>query len=319
MVVAAYDAPPVCACHLATDTGTAEGSPLEMPFDALDDEEGAALPAGLPPVVDAHVHLFPDRLFEAIWAWFDEHAWPIRYRLRSPEVIRFLLSRGVDRIVALHYAHKPGMARGMNRWMAELCRREPRVTGLATVFPGEPDSGAILDEAFADGLAGVKLHAHVQRVSADDPALEPVYRACVRWDRPLLFHLGREPASPAYGVDTRAICSVERTEHVLRAFPDLRLCVPHLGADEFEGYLRLLERYDNLWLDTTMLVAGFFPLDVPVERFAARPDRLLYGTDFPNIPYAWDREIRLLADMDLPEHDLARILGETARDLFGLP
>ena len=41
-------------------------------------------------IVDAHVHLFPERVFEAIWHWFDKHAWNIRYRLHAEEVVEFL-------------------------------------------------------------------------------------------------------------------------------------------------------------------------------------------------------------------------------------
>ena len=65
-------------------------------------------------------------LFEAIWRWFDEHGWPIRYPLRSPEVVRFQLERGVRRVVALHYAHKPGMARSLNRYVAVLAAEAAR-------------------------------------------------------------------------------------------------------------------------------------------------------------------------------------------------
>ena len=43
----------------------------------------------------------------------------------------------------------------------------------------------------------------------------------------------------------------------------------------------------------------------------------MYGTDFPNLPYAWDREVRILAE----QHEgarLAAVLGETARDFFAI-
>ncbi len=53
------------------------------PLPALEDAEGTHLPTQLPPVVDAHVHLFPPRVFAAIWRWFENHAWPIRYKLQS--------------------------------------------------------------------------------------------------------------------------------------------------------------------------------------------------------------------------------------------
>jgi hypothetical protein len=169
------------------------------------------------------------------------------------------------------------------------------------------------------GLRGVKLHCHVQVFAPDDPQLEPIYAACQRHDQVLVMHAGREPKSPAYAVDTHAICAVERVEAVLRAFPRLRLCVPHLGADEFRGYARLAERHETLWLDTTMVAADYFPGPPLAELLRVRPDRLIFGTDFPNIPYAWDRELKQIVGQKLPEAVLAGILGENAKALWGLP
>jgi hypothetical protein len=52
---------------------------MKMPIP--DDVEGHCLAADLPPVIDAHVHVFPAALFEAVRSWFDAYAWPVRYRL----------------------------------------------------------------------------------------------------------------------------------------------------------------------------------------------------------------------------------------------
>jgi predicted TIM-barrel fold metal-dependent hydrolase len=268
-------------------------------------------------VVDAHVHVFPERVFEALWRWFDTHAWPIRYKLQAREVLNFLFSRGVSRAVALHYAHRPGMARALNDFVAQLCAEEPRLIGLATVLPGEEGARGILEEAFAKGLRGVKLHCHVQCLAPDDAKLHEVYEACVAADRPLVMHAGREPSSPAYGCDVYALCAVERVERVLKDHPKLKLCVPHFGADEFDGYAKLLERYDGLWLDTTMIGSEYFPLTVPPKLFEVRPARVLYGTDFPNIPYAWDRELRKLLGRKLGDEVEAGLLGQNALRLFG--
>ena len=68
---------------------------LKTPLPLLSDPEGGYLPASLPFTVDAHVHLFPDHLFSAVWQWFEQFGWPIRYRLTSPEIINFLLARGM--------------------------------------------------------------------------------------------------------------------------------------------------------------------------------------------------------------------------------
>ncbi len=290
---------------------------LATPLPLLHDVEGERLPSSLPPVIDAHVHVFATPLFEAIWRWFEQYGWPIRYKLDADAVVAFLRSRGVAGAVLLHYAHKPGIARQMNAFVADLVRRSPGTVGVATVHPDDLDPAAILAEGFALGLRGVKLHCHVQCFGPDEARLDAIYRACADADAPLIIHAGREPKSPAYKCDPHELCSAKRIEAVLRAHPRLRLVVPHLGADEFDAYERLVLDHDNLWLDTTMVVAGYLPGEVPWRLVRARPERIMYGTDFPNLPYAWDREVKALIGAGLAEDGLARVLGETARELFG--
>jgi uncharacterized protein len=291
---------------------------LTLPLPSLDDPEGDGIPSSFPPVVDGHVHIFPEPMFEAIWEWFSQFAWPVRYRLHSEAVIEFLISRGVHHIVALHYAHKPGIARLLNEFMAGLCGRHPEITGTAAVFPGETDVKEILEDAFRLGLRGVKLHAHVQCFTLDSPAMHEIYEICSAHGRPLIMHVGREPRNPnyPYPVDPYLICAAEKVERVLRDYPALKVCVPHMGADEFDAYTRMVEQYDNLWLDTTMVFAGYLPgADAP-DLARMRMDRVLYGTDFPNIPYAWDRELKRLTGMGLTDDHLEMILGANAMRLF---
>ncbi|MDD3993290.1 MAG: amidohydrolase family protein [Desulfobacteraceae bacterium] len=289
----------------------------DLPF--LDDPDGAAVPSGLPPVIDAHVHVFPHRLFGAVQQWFDRHAWKIRYRMSTAEIFDFLLSRGVRHIVALQYAHRPAMAAELNDYMIAQCRPYAgRVTGLATVFPGEANAADILQTAFDGGLAGVKLHAHVQCFDLAAETMAPILACCRRNDKPLVIHAGREPKSDAYRCDPHRICRVEKVQRVLEAFPGLKLCVPHLGLDELAAYRHLMDRHDNLWLDTTMVLADYFPLAAPIDLRRYRPDRILYGSDFPNIPYPWDRELKKLAAAGLDDDLLERILNRNARELFGV-
>ncbi len=133
-------------------------------------------------------------------------------------------------------------------------------------------------------MGGVKLHAHVQCFALDGAALDEVCRVCSAHQKPLLIHAGREPWSPHYACDPRQLCRADHIESLLGKYPDLNICVPHLGADEFGAYGRLIRDYDNLWLDTTMALADFLPFaDVP-RLTDLRADRILFGTDFPNIP-----------------------------------
>ncbi len=292
---------------------------LRPNLKGIDDIEGESIPEGFPPVIDAHVHIFPDNLFSAIRTWFDENAWSIRYRLTTSEVLGTLLSRGVGRVIALQYAHKPGISRWLNQYMVEKCREFPgKVSGLATVFPGEEDSGQILKEAFDRGLMGVKLHAHVQCFDLDSEEMGIIFDLCQAERKPMVMHVGREPKSTAYHCDPYQICSAEKLERVLKNFPGLKICVPHLGFDEIAAYRKLIEQYDTLWLDTTMMMADYFPLKDPVELDVFRKDRIMYGSDFPNIPYAWDRELKRLHGSNLSPDRLEWILKKSAVDFFSL-
>ena len=291
---------------------------LNTPLPAIDEPEGQALPEGLPVVIDAHVHLFPDDLFAAIWQWFDQYGWPIRYRLPAERIINFLESHGIGRIVALQYAHKPGVARGLNQFMAGICARNDKVTGMATVFPGEPDAAVILEEAFEAGLSGVKLHNHVQCFNLTGPEMQEVYEICGKHEKPMLMHVGREPKSPAYPCDPYELCRADILEEVLKQFPQLKICVPHLGADEFDEYKHLIEQYDTLWLDTTMTLGDYLPFAGIPAIEDLREDRVIYGTDFPNLPYAWDREIKAVAAMHLSRQRLRRFLGKNAAELYSI-
>ncbi len=168
------------------------------------------------------------------------------------------------------------------------------------------------------GLFGVKLHCHVQCFELDSVGMHRIYRVCSDQGMPLIMHVGREPKSPAYKCDPYLLCSAQKVERVLKDYPTLKVCVPHMGADEFGSYRRMIEQYDNLWLDTTMTLAEYLPFKFGFSLEEMRTDRIMYGTDFPNIPYAWDREIRKLSKLGLSEASLAGILGKNAVELFDI-
>jgi len=292
---------------------------LQSPLGAVNDREGDWTPTGFPRIIDAHVHLFPDPVFRAVWLWFDRYGWPVRYRLPVNELLDFLFARGVDHAVGLIYAHKPGIARELNRFMAETCRSfSGRLTGLGTVFPGEADAAAIISEAFAMGLSGIKLHAHVQCFDLNSGEMEIVYEACEAAGRPLVMHSGREPKSPAYPCDPYLLCRADKLEKVLVEHSGLRVCIPHLGGDEFAEYHRLTREYDNLWLDTAMVITDYLPMKSRIPLGDMRIERILYGSDFPNIPYAWDRELKVLEDEGLSADELEMVLAKNAAALFGI-
>jgi len=269
-------------------------------------------------LVDAHVHLFPDRLVAAIRRWFDSNLWETQYRLTADECVEKLSAFGIDRAVALPYAHKPGMAAALNAFTAELAARHPLVAPCCTVFPGEEGDERLLDEALAGSFCGVKIHSHVMKIAPDDERLDPVFRASARYRKPVVIHCGREPAHPAYGLDVHTVSGASRLRRALEKHPEARVIVPHLGIDESDVFEGMLDEFEHLYLDTTMVLSGYFPHRPDVEILRRRPERILYGTDFPNLPYDFTTELAIIRGLGLPAQAEALILGGNAQRLFGL-
>lgn len=286
---------------------------------AVNDQEGLSVPQDFPVVIDAHVHIAPAGVFNAVWKWFDKNAWSIRYQMTSSRIFQFLLSHGIKHIIALQYAHKPGMARQLNKYMSEKCKEfGNQVTGMATVFPGEDNAQKILQDAFDSGLGGLKLHAHVQCFDMNADDMNGLYECCQINKKPVITHVGREPNSPAYSCDPYQLCSAQKLERILIDFPGLKICVPHLGFDEISAYKKLIEKYDNLWLDTAMVMTEYFPIKEKIELVHYRSDRIMYGSDFPNIPFAWDRELKQLKTFNLSCEIIEKMMFKNAVDFFNL-
>jgi predicted TIM-barrel fold metal-dependent hydrolase len=270
--------------------------------------------------VDAHTHLHPPRLFAAIRRWFDDHTrWNLRGPTEPAEVVAALRAAGVERFAFFSYAHRPGMARDLNAWLRDQAARFPDGIPLATVHPGDADPAAVVDEACgAWGFAGLKLHAQVQRVHPDDPRLWPVYARLLALDRVLVIHCGTGP-------HTNEHCGLGGLVRVLERFPGLRVALCHMGAFETRWALRLLDRFPDLRLDTTMAMTaastpftGIDPAAVLDEDLVRHADRILFGSDFPNLPYPYEEERRGLWARDLPPAVYERIFRDNARAFFRL-
>ena len=270
--------------------------------------------------VDAHTHLHPPRLFAAIRRWFDEHThWNLQGPTEPEAIVAALRRAAVERFAVFSYAHRPGMARDLNRWLAETASSFPEAIPLGTVHAGDDDPAGIVEDACAvQGMAGIKLHVQVQRFHPDDSRILPVYERLVALDRALVIHVGTGP-------HTNVFTGLAGFARVLARFPTLRASICHMGAFQTRAALRLLDHYPRLYLDTTMALTpastpftGIDPAVVRDEDLVAHAERILFGSDFPNLPYPYEEERRGLWARDLPPDVYRRIFAENARVFFGL-
>jgi predicted TIM-barrel fold metal-dependent hydrolase len=266
------------------------------------------------PIIDVHTHLMPERLFRAVRTYFRAHLWHPRYDAPAEELVQTLLASGVRRFVFMPYAHRGGMARSLNHWVANVQTTfAPHGIGLGTFHP---DDGELIPElasqAFVQlGLRGAKLHPQVGRFALDDPRLDPLYERVIEHDALLLVHAGRRPEGGEH-VGARAF------SRLMRRFPALKVVVAHSGADEFDAFFDLCGIYDNVYLDTAMVFNRFLGGPPPIQRILEFQDRVLYGSDFPNIPYRVESAIQSVLDLRLGRALEEKLLFTNAARLLGL-
>jgi predicted TIM-barrel fold metal-dependent hydrolase len=290
-----------------------------------DDDEAAEVrrvwsTLGLPGVIDVHTHFMPKPVMDKVWQYFDSagplvgREWPITYRSAESERVQMLRQFGVLGFTALVYPHKPQMAAWLNQWAAQFSRETPGCLATATFYP-EPEAGEYVAAAIAAGTQVFKAHVQVGRYEPNDPLLDPVWGAVEDAGIPVVIHCGSGPAPGEHtGPDPIRL--------LLQRYPRLQLIIAHMGMPEYVDFMELCENSADVRLDTTMAFTPFVDELMPfpssqLNRLRDLGDRILFGSDFPNIPYGYADAMRSLTR--LPGVDDAWLRGvfyENAAALF---
>lgn len=275
---------------------------------------------GLPGLFDVHTHFLPPRVTAKVRAQFDTagpligRPWPLHYRDTDEALVAELRRIGVRRFSALSYAHKPGMAEFLNDWAAAFADRVPECLRSATFYP-EPEAAAYVDARLAAGTQIFKVHVQVGAFDVTDPLLDEAWGSVADAGTPVVLHAGSGPVpGPHTGPGPVAA--------LLRRHPRLTLVIAHLGAPEYADFLELAESYERVHLDTTMAFTDFFDEIEPfpgelLGRLAAIGDKVLLGSDFPNIPHPYAHQVDVLERLGLGDDWLRGVLWENALRLTG--
>jgi uncharacterized protein len=276
---------------------------------------------GLPGLADVHVHFLPPPVMARVWEHFDAagpllgRPWPINYRSSDDDRVATLRELGVRWHGALPYAHRPGIATYLNEWAAEFAERTPGCLRCATLYP-EPGVVEEVSRRVGEAVQLFKVHVQVGDFDVRDPLLDPVWGLLAEAGTPVVVHAGSGP------VPNRHTGPGPMAE-LLARHPRLGAIIAHLGAPEYAEFVGLAERYERVHLDTTMAFTDFFEAAAPVPRsllprLADLGDRILLGSDFPNIPYAYAHQLDALDRLELGDDWLRAVCWHNPVSLLGI-
>ena len=264
------------------------------------------------PVIDAHVHLYPDAL--------------------APKVVPMLASRfgndpafdgtlsgcrramaasSISMSVNLPVATRPDHVGHTNVFWKKYAKPTDGIASLAALHPLTPDAPNVVAEIAAAGFAGIKFHSEYQEFGFNDPLMDDIWAAMAERNLVAYLHAGGERVfEPPF----RSSPSEIRTLH--RRFPKLKIAAAHLGGfgmwDETEE--TLVGEDVVLDLSHTFFWMPHERIERIIRNHGAR--RILFGTDSP-----WQEQSRILgafAELPLSESDRRAICCENAMTLFNI-
>jgi uncharacterized protein len=273
----------------------------------------------LPGIVDLHVHFMPQRVLDKVWAYFDSagpltgRTWPIAYRWPEQQRLSHLRELGVRAFGALVYPHKPAMAAWLNSWAVHFAAAHKDVVHTATFFP-EDSAVEYVAKALDDGARMFKAHLQVGGYDPRDPLLDGVWGMLADARVPVIVHAGNGPQPAAF-------TGPEPFAAVLARHPRLVAVVAHMGMPDYDAFLDLAERHEDVHVDTTMCFTDFHGDQSALARelsprLATLRDKVVFGSDFPNIPHLYAHQVEALARLDLGDDWLRAVVWDNPQRLL---
>jgi hypothetical protein len=275
--------------------------------------------------IDSHVHLFPPKIFKAIWNFFERRddkgmirGWPVEYKYSTEKLIQILREHNIRYFTTYNYAHKGGVADYINDWIHQFALSHKQAIPFGCLWPGDKNCENYIQKIFDEyHFQGIKIQPLVQKFYPFDERMDKIYKLIIDRGKWINIHAGTAPYRNKFVGYKNFLKFIEK-------FPNINVIVAHMGAFEYQKFLNLADKYENLYLDTTMI----FILDnVFPERKSRQPtkeqllsfqEKILFGSDYPNIPYKYKYSTQGLLELDLPRSFYENIFFNNAKRIFNI-
>jgi predicted TIM-barrel fold metal-dependent hydrolase len=249
----------------------------------------AATPAGPLPIIDTHIHLFDPRRPQGV-PWPDKND-PVLYQPSLPDRYR-KVTQGLGVVGAIEVECSPWLED--NQWVLDIAAKDPIIVGtVGDLEPGTPGFRKHLERFHRNSLFRGIRYGNLWGRNLSDQVSRPEFLA----DLTTLAQAGLEMDTA--GPDPALIAAVVRlTDKV----PSLRVVIDHLpqmkmpealpARSAVQSNLRELGKRPQVYVKVSEVlrrVGGRVPDDLNFYRATLDeiweifgPDRLMYGSDWPN-------------------------------------
>ncbi len=278
-------------------------------------------------IIDAHTHIFSDEVRRN----------PQEYGERDPsfgyvyvkggarmagreETISALKECGVDKAVITSFPWKSiSLAQESNDYVLETVKKHPQeFIGFCCVNPREKrealrEARRCLDE----GMKGIgELHAEPQGFDPlDFDLLKPLVYLAQECQVPVMIHVNEQVGHKYVGkgkVGPRSIYEL------VQRFPDVDWILPHWGGGLcfYELMPEVAQACRRVYYDSAASPFLYRSEIYGIALKIVEKHRILFGTDFPLLPY--ERTLEDFWNAGLEDADARMVLEENARKLLGI-
>ena len=110
-------------------------------------------------VVDAHVHVYPEKIaLRAAKSVGDFYQYPMFKEGSIPAMLAAVEGSPITHHIIYSVATKPSNVESINDFIAAECKKHPNFVGFMAMHQDYPNPEAEIERAIGLGLRGMKLH-----------------------------------------------------------------------------------------------------------------------------------------------------------------
>ncbi len=221
---------------------------------------------------------------------------------------------GVQRVL-LSAWHRPGQSLISNDTVAAIVQQFPdRFVGVAAVDLEKPVQAVHeLRRAVCDlGFKALRVVPWLWNRPPNDKFYFPLYVACIELDVPFCTQVGH--TGPLMPSETGR--PVPYLDEVALTFPELRIVAGHIGHPWTDEMIGVAWKHANVYIDTSAYLPRYYPPQLLHYLKTYGQDKVLFGTNFPQL--SWAKCVEQVHALDLPAPVQAKFLCENTRRVFHL-